>query len=65
MSTACSSLDQSRNGTAATHCDTETGELNYNEAVKKMEEVLTKNTAALHLGHTTSAFERRWQEGCH
>jgi len=43
--------------------DTETGKLNYDEAVKKMEEVLTKNTAALHLAHATGAFERMHKDG--
>ena len=43
--------------------DTETGKLNYDEAVKKMEEVLTKYTAALHLGHATGAFERMHKDG--
>jgi hypothetical protein len=43
--------------------DTETGKINYDDAVKKMEEVITKDSAALKLAEATGCFELIHEDG--
>jgi len=43
--------------------DTESGKLHYDDAVKKMEEIITKDAAALKLAEATDAFELVHQDG--
>merc|ERR1712028_321862 len=43
--------------------DTETGKINYDDAVKKMEEVITKDDAALKLAEATGCFELIHEDG--
>ena len=43
--------------------DTETGKINYDDAVKKMEEVITKDSAALKLAEATGCFELIHDDG--